>query len=353
MSFGRADGSLVFETELDNDGFERGSKKLQSSVDSLCSSVNKFGAGLQKSVAGYASSVGEVLSREYAHSVTGAAAMLEDLGNAEIPTEEYKKLSEEAEKAGQKLEKLLNRQEKMQEMGVSQNSAQWKSLQYDLDLAAKKYDALEVAKTRMENDGSAFMLGRETAEYKRLSAELERLQSDISKSESVTYRFAEKLRSAGRSAITTAKNLATLPFRVVASGMKQAAKELKQYSKQATSAKTLTNSLTRALTSFRRLLVARVKSAFISGILSNAQEGMQRLAQFSAQFNATMSEMKNSAKQLSGNIAVSIGNIISAVEPVILRLINILSQAVTHLNQFFALLNGKKTVTVAKKGVES
>ena len=26
MSFGRADGSLVFETELDNDGFERGSK---------------------------------------------------------------------------------------------------------------------------------------------------------------------------------------------------------------------------------------------------------------------------------------------------------------------------------------
>ena len=40
MSFGRADGSLVFETELDNDGFERGSKKLQSSVDSLCSSVN-------------------------------------------------------------------------------------------------------------------------------------------------------------------------------------------------------------------------------------------------------------------------------------------------------------------------
>lgn len=42
MSFGRADGSLVFETELDNDGFERGSKKLQSSVDSLCSSVNKY-----------------------------------------------------------------------------------------------------------------------------------------------------------------------------------------------------------------------------------------------------------------------------------------------------------------------
>lgn len=50
-----ADGSLIFDTELDNDGFERGSDKLISAVDTLAQRVDQLGANMKESFSGIAS----------------------------------------------------------------------------------------------------------------------------------------------------------------------------------------------------------------------------------------------------------------------------------------------------------
>ena len=46
------DGSLKFDTELDNSGFEKGSAKLEQAVNNLKSSINSTGADMMKSFSG-------------------------------------------------------------------------------------------------------------------------------------------------------------------------------------------------------------------------------------------------------------------------------------------------------------
>ena len=102
---------------------------------------------------------------------------------------------------------------------------------------------------------------------------------------------------------------------------------------------------------FRSILTRRLKRMFITSIFNQVRQGMQDLAKYSDAFNKSMSSIKNSAKSLSGNLAVSFGNILSALQPIITGIVNALSTAIKMLNAFFALLRGG-TVTVAKESMD-
>ena len=160
------------------------------------------------------------------------------------------------------------------------------------------------------------------------------------------------MNAAGNAGINLIKGLGRLAFNGIASGIKKATSSLKAFAKQSNKTTLTSNGLVKSLTGLKRLMITRIKRMFISAIFKDVQEGLQSLARFSSEFNRAMSEIKNTSTQLSGNIAVSFGSLIQAVEPIITKLISLLSQAITYLNMFFALLSGKKTVTVAKKGQE-
>lgn len=112
-------------------------------------------------------------------------------------------------------------------------------------------------------------------------------------------------------------------------------------------------SLVRTLRSLKNMVISKLKYSFISSIMENTKSGIQSLAKFSSAFDKSMSNIINSAKQLGGNLAVSMGNLINAVEPAITKIINLLSTAISYINAFFAMLSGKKTMTVAKKSTDS
>lgn len=369
-----ADGSVIIDTELDSSDVVIGAKEIEKRIASFASSVDRFGAKLQKATAGYASNAAEIMSREYSKGFEGAAAKLRDLANVKIPTDEYRKLNSEVEKVGTQLEKLLTRQEKLEELGVSKNTAQWKSLQYDIDQTGAKYDQLAAAKERMEADGSAYMLGVETEEYRKLSRELGTLQGGMSAGAtrgqmfwSVLSLLGSTIKTVAGHALSLGKRFAQIGFNAVAAGAKKAANGLKAFisfaRKAVSGLKSLksqtrktdlsTMGLVKSLTSLKRLLITRIKRMFISAIFNNVREGIQQLARYSSTFNKQMSDMKNSATQLSGNIAVLIGNVISVVEPVITRIIDLMAQGVDWLNQFIATLQGKSSYTSAAKGAES
>lgn len=92
---------------------------------------------------------------------------------------------------------------------------------------------------------------------------------------------------------------------------------------------------------------------FISAIFSQMKEALNSLTKFSGTFNQAMSNLKNNATQLSANMAVSLGNLITAVEPILTKIISALSTAMSYLNGFFAMLSGKNTMIVAKKQTAS
>ena len=147
---------------------------LQREIDAVNSSVQKLEPTFQKAMSGSESAMTsfEDKASTLESKIAELQERLDAVGQTQFPTQEYAELCAETEKAGQKLESILNKQEKMQALGVSENSAQWKNLQYDLDLTAQKYDRLEAAKAKMEASGTAFQAGVDTTQYAQMESTL-------------------------------------------------------------------------------------------------------------------------------------------------------------------------------------
>lgn len=161
------------------------------------------------------------------------------------------------------------------------------------------------------------------------------------------------LKKAASHATKLIATLAKAPFQGMANGVKAFGKGLKSFVSHAKKADLTSNALVKTLTSMKRLLITRIKRMFISSIFNSVKEGLQTLAKFSDSFNSAMSNIKNSAKQLSGNLSVALGGLIQTLEPIITSFLNALSKAISYVNAFFALLGGKTTMTVAKKQTDS
>lgn len=166
-------------------------------------------------------------------------------------------------------------------------------------------------------------------------------------------RFGSILKTVASKAAKVGATLAKMSFHAVAAGAKKAVSALKSFAGQSRRTDVCAKSLVRTLRSLKNMMISRLKYSFISSIMETTKAGMQSLAKFSSSFNQAMSNIKNSTKQLGGNLAVSMSNLIGAVEPVLTKIINLISTAITYINAFFALLSGKKTMTVAKKSTDS
>lgn len=132
-----------------------------------------------------------------------------------------------------------------------------------------------------------------------------------------------------------------------------AAKGLLGLTKQTKSGSINLNGLVKTLTSFKTLLLSRIKRTFISAVIRDVSDSLNKLTQFSSEFDGVMSRIKNGSKELGANLAVSLGNVITAIEPLVTTLLNGLSRGITYLNSFMAMMTGKSTVIVAKKQMGS
>lgn len=174
-------------------------------------------------------------------------------------------------------------------------------------------------------------------------------ESDIS----AWQRFGNVVKTAGSAALKAASNIAKLSVRAAANGIKSLTSRLKSFISSSKSAANHANILTKTLTSLKTMLKSRIKRMFISSIISNVKEGLKDLASYDSTFNTSMSNIKNGAKELTSNLSVTLGRLIQTVEPVLTKIINAASTAVSYFNAFFALLRGQSTVTIAKKQMAS
>ena len=142
------------------------------------------------------------------------------------------------------------------------------------------------------------------------------------------------------------KTTAAISFKGIVNGIKSFVSKGKEASLTA-------KGLTKTLTSLKTILISRLKRTFISAIINGVKEGINALAQYSSEFDGVMSNIKNRSKELSANLSVSVGSFISAVEPLITTILESLSKAATYLNAFIGMLQGKSTITVAKKQTDS
>ena len=96
--------------------------------------------------------------------------------------------------------------------------------------------------------------------------------------------------------------------------------------------------------------------ALINKLHSAMVEGFKNLAQFNDGVNPTntaLSNLKSALTQLKNSFAVAFAPILTVIEPILTRLIRLLSTAMNYVGQFFAALTGASTFTKAIKVQEN
>lgn len=334
---GQADGSIIIDTELDSKGFKAGSAELLSAIKSLNGRVQKLQKQMQK------------------------------VGEQKIASDEYKQVQQDIAQAEKDLAQYNQRLAKLSEKGKV-DTAEWDALTADIKAANAELSRLRTLKAAMEQDGTAYVSGTQTAEYQsmnaaltaskqrlvELQAELARVNSAWAQMPTLTGYVRSAILSIGssvRSAFGTVTTAITHPLqaadrifglllqkagqfvRIVAkfsvnklvSGLKSAASSMTGL---VTKSKALKNPLESVSWVLRRIAPSLLMTEGLFGLLRKA-------------VNAFLQENQQLASQLNSCWA-GIGNILG---PIITRLINLVSTAVAYVTQFLALLGfvGKST----------
>ena len=252
---------------------------------------------------------------------------MREMESRKIPTEEYKEVQTQIQKAQDKLSGLNDRMEKFLELGGKKSSTTFKNMQYDM---ADLENTIAYAKGEleaMEEDGTAFKDVKATEEYRKLSDQL----GDTNREMAILSKKHDEI-------IDKQKK--------VGSGAKQIEKVGKSAKKSAGLMSTLLSRLKGIALSL--LIFNWITKAF-NAMVESFKTGNQNMAKYSGSFNERMSSLKSSIATLNAALGTLAAPIVLMVTPALARLCDWLTKAINTMNQFIALLSGQSTWTRAKQ----
>lgn len=320
-----ADGSLKFDTKIDTEGFEKGTSYLKDRLKGVVSSLNKSGTEISRTFGGASSSVMRVENslRSTEEAMKKLEAEMDSFANKRIPTEEYNEIKKQLDDTTAKYNTLQEKQERFIATGGKTDSKTYKNMQYDLEQLKNTIDVVRGELDDLVDRGKAFTLGRDTTKY----ADMQAKYKDLASKADVYGQRLKELDNQQRKASVSTKKLSN--------NMKKAAR----------TSIPLTKSILK-LSNMFKLMVLRT---MIRSVINAVKEGFQNLAQYSNQANKDMSALATSAQTLKNSFAAAFAPILTAITPALQTLINHLSQALTVMGQFFAVLfTGATTFTKAK-----
>lgn len=339
----QADGSIVVDTELQTEGFDKGSKDMQRAVNSLQSKVDGLAPTMKKAMRGSASALESFDTKVGPLQETIAA--LEDkmgqLGKMRIPTDDYSWLQTEIAKAEKELDKLLNKEAVYEDLDVSKSSQKWKTLQYSIEQTERKLEEYRAEAAQMEENGTSHTSGADSAEYDQLSTALdavkEKLDGMVQKVERGTSAFAKFGSIIGKGVVGGLKGMVSMLGKGAAAMLKLSLRAKKTHSSFNNGIGTL----------LRYGLGVRSLFTLMSKLRSALVDGYKNLARYSSRTNAAISSLMSALTRLKNSFAAAFDPILRAAAPALVTLINLISNAVSKIGMLTAALTGAKTFTKA------
>lgn len=241
-----------------------------------------------------------------------------ELGAQKLPTEEYKKLQDELAKAEKAADTLYGRLRVMEKSGDT-TSKGYEKLTNQIQLANDKITALRGSMEAMQTAETAYTPGIMSEEYQKSAQRVEELNGKLEVSKKRLTEMCEKQEDFSQETKKSGSFLKTL-----ASRLKGIALSL--------------------------LIFNWITKAF-NAMVSSMKEGFQNLAQYSDEYNQSMSNLKSSSAELKNNLAAAFEPIVNMAIPYLIKLIGWINKAAETISQFFAVMQGKDTYTRAKKQV--
>ncbi len=242
-----------------------------------------------------------------------------------VPTEQYTALAENIRQAETELQKLLDKQDRMEAQGVSTSSASWKGLQYDIRVATDRVAEFnrDMELLRASGGDSVHLGGGLSAAFRSIANGAKGAIDALKRAGNGLSSFIDKIKSAIGHLTSAGRGMSS--FRV--------------------NSNLLAKSLSR-VTTMLKLMITRLA---LRAVLNNVGEGFKQLARESAEFNFQVSSLMASCKQLAYSIAALAQPILDLLGPALNFLIEKLTNAVNVVNQFLSALSGKSTFRKAKK----
>lgn len=323
------DGSLIFNTKIDTNGFENDADKVSSKFVKLKNSIANTEAEISR------------LTQE-----------LEEMANTPVDSGIGKKLERDIERAKIKLNQLYAeadrignaKQANLAEMGLGTENLDeilgrddnWQKVQSQIDSAEAKLRQYEAELQKVRN-AEANTSGKDTAEYKKKQQRIAELNRRLEVYQAQLRETQQKEKSAGKQTSKT-----TGYFKKLTKSLKNVFTHTKKTNSQMGLFGKLSMQVKQALTG---LIIYRV----LSSALQSVKEGLDNLAKASPNVNKNLSALMSSLTYLKNSLATAFAPILNIITPILTGFMDTISAVTNKVANFIAVLTGQNSYQKAIK----
>lgn len=352
------DGSLIFNTKIDTDGFEHDADKVSSKFVNLKNKIANTEAEISR------------LTQE-----------LEEMANTPIDSGISQKLERDIEKAKIKLNELYAeadrignaKQADLTDMGLGTENLDeilgrddnWNKVQAQIESAEAKLRQYE-AELRKVQSAEANTSGKDTAEYRKkqqkiaeLNRNLELYQVQLRETQQKESQTSRQTKIANASFKHLDKGLNSVVNRLgktskacaslAKNGVSKLTNGIKRLTSNAKRSNSQMGSLGRTLSQLKGMLLSMVFFNLISTVMNSMTESMGQMSKESEDVNSKLSSLKTSLTYFKHTIASAFMPIVNVAVPILTEFIDTLSAVTNKVANFIAVLSGQSSYQKAVK----
>lgn len=365
-----ADGSIIIDTRIQTEGLSKGLNTIKAGMTRITAQVSKMGETAKNSFQRQIATVNSLYQsyEKQERKVAELKSKLDELGKSKIETEEYKQISDQIKALETDFEKIESKQREWIDMGFPVDSGPVKELDKQLDEIWADMERLQNKQKEMQASGSAYIDPKSTDAYKNTlqkydeeSQKLERTNGRLYSSYNNLKKKVEEYQKKNNKLVLAMQNLQKAAARVGAvmknigsalksagsavksmvSAMKKAVESMLNFDKQTKRSKAGLGKMLGMSLLFSGMFRA------INAVGDGVKTGIQNLAKYSNTANTAMSSLMSSMTRLKNSFATAFAPILTTVAPILVKFINLMSDAVTRVGMLIAALTGQKTFTKA------
>ena len=330
-----ADGTLKFDTKVDDSGYVEGVQKMSSKQIKLTNDIKKTQAEMNK-----------------------LEKSMKDMQNAKVPTQEYQDIQKQISQAESQLNKYLAAEERMKATGAKLNTQGWKNLQYNIQEARNTLNAAKADMAELKASGGDFTVGGDTTkleamqtkytelqgkltEYKAKLGEVKAQENGVGTSTSRLSAIFKKLQSACSIAASGLRKVGTVAktvgsaFGMIVRGVGKATGAVARGAKSMLSKLNPLNGIKSMFSGMMgRMMLMSVGFMALSKGLQALGTGFSNIVHTSPQLSASLAQIK-------GNLYTAFQPILEACLPALNALFSVLVKVTAALAQFLSMLFGK------------
>lgn len=356
------DGSLIFDTKIDTDGFEKGANSLSSKTIDLKNKIS-----------------------DTTKQIKTLKDELANMADTQIKSDVTVNLEKDVEKAKSKLNELYAQadnigngvQSSLSDMGFDnkyldsmlEQNVEWQKIQAEITKAEATLNNYQ-KKLNSVNSAESKVTGKDTAEYSRKSQKVSELTGKLNVYKAkLNETQAKEQKTANQTAKSTTSykglsktinkvggsfNLFVKKLKSVAIHMKNAfSNTVSNTIKRIGSNTKRTNSelgiLSKSLQRIKQALAGLLLYKILQGGIDGLKDGLNNLAKVSPKLNENLSALLSSLNYLKNSLASAFAPILNVVTPILTNFMDVLSNAANKVAQFIATLTGQTSYVQAVK----